>query len=37
MLEQLLLADWNAGLACPLSDTERFARYLQDGQDIDDQ
>ena len=28
--EQLLLADWNAGLACPLSDRELFARYLQE-------
>lgn len=28
--EQLLLADWNAGLACPLSDHALFARYLQE-------
>ena len=28
--EQLLLADWNAGLACPLSDRALFARYLQE-------
>lgn len=28
--EQLLLADWNAGLACPLSDRELFARYLRE-------
>lgn len=27
--EQLLLVDWNAGLACPLSDQTLFARYLQ--------
>ena len=30
--EQLLLADWNAGLACPLSDHALFARYLQEYQ-----
>lgn len=30
--EQLLLADWNAGLACPLSDRELFVRYLQEYQ-----
>ena len=28
--EQLLLADWNAGLACPLLDRALFARYLQE-------
>ncbi|MNN41149.1 hypothetical protein D3C81_1552500 [compost metagenome] len=28
--EQLLLADWGAGFACPLSDGELFARYLQE-------
>lgn len=27
---QLLLADWGAGFACPLSDGELFARYLQE-------
>lgn len=30
LTEQLLLADWNAGLACPLSDHALFARYLQE-------
>ena len=30
LLEQLLLADWNAGCACPLADQALFARYLQE-------
>ncbi|MGK5072255.1 hypothetical protein [Janthinobacterium sp. ZB1P44] len=30
MKEQLLLADWGAGVACPLADGELFARYLQE-------
>ncbi|PHV28037.1 hypothetical protein CSQ94_18790 [Janthinobacterium sp. BJB312] len=28
--EQLLLADWGAGFACPLADGDLFARYLQE-------
>lgn len=28
--QQLLLADWNAGLACPLAERALFARYLQE-------
>ena len=28
--EQLLLADWGAGFACPLADGELFPRYLQE-------
>ena len=30
LTKQLLLADWNAGLACPLADQVLFTRYLRE-------
>lgn len=30
LLASLLLADWNAGFACPLADQALFARYLRE-------